>query len=264
MDSEFREMRSLPALSGSLNAIVSELHRQKRPLSLSESFAYSPLNLERAASANNLTLLVEDVSPRETQETREAQETPPPVCCSESELVTLLLRFLFHITLISIFETVFFFIYVSTLEDNGILKTVHDMTGGFVESCSNLTPVEQALANDLLSPFLNVTQIDAAATAIYTTRTRYNAGLFQHAWIYVGGIAAVFLGTVVFSRYRKIVVAWRPLLLENIGLVTMLALYEYMFFTTIIFPYSAISGQEIEQQLVSELQNQCGLLLDQR
>ena len=41
------------------------------------------------------------------------------------------------------------------------------------------------------------------------------------------------------------------------------ALGTALFFTTIIFPYSAISGQEIEQELVLELQSQCGLLLNQ-
>jgi hypothetical protein len=216
------------------------------------------MNIERAASTNSLTLLVEE-RPSPTQDTSPAS----PTCVSESDIVGLVLRFLFHITLISIFETVFFFIYVSTLEDSGILKTVHTLTDGLVRSCTNLTPIEQQIADDLLSPFLNVTEIDQEANAVYTTRSRYNASLFRNAWIYVGGLFTAFLLGTAYSRYRNIVVAWRTLLLENMGLVTMLAVYEYMFFTTIIFPYSAISGQEIEQKLVLELQGQCGLLLNQ-
>lgn len=262
MDSEFYELRTLPELKGSLNMIVSEARRQRRPLSLSESFAHSPVNIERAASSNSLTLLVEE-RPSPTSPVAAVTEPAATICFSEAEIVGLVLRFLFHITLISIFETVFFFIYVSTLEDSGILKTIHSLTDGVVRSCANLTPIETVLADDLLSPFFNVTEIDQDASAVYATRSRYNANLFRNAWIYVGGLASLFLLGVAYSRYRKIVVAWRPLLLENIGLVTLLAVYEFMFFTTIIFPYSAISGQEIEQQLVSELQSQCGLLLNQ-
>lgn len=280
MDSEFHELRTLPELKGTLgaprrksggetlNAVISEARRQRRPLSLSESFAHSPMNIERAASSNSLTLLVEE-RPSPTQDTSPVAEPSAPItavttiCFSESDIVGLVLRFLFHITLISIFETVFFFIYVSTLEDSGILKTIHSLTDGVVHSCSNLTAIEQNLADDLLSPFFNVTEIDQQATAVYATRSRFNARLFRNAWIYVGGLGCLFLLGAAYSRYRKISVAWRSLLLENIGLVTLLAVYEYMFFTTIIFPYSAISGQEIEQELVSEVQSQCGLLLNQ-
>lgn len=268
MDSEFHELRTLPELKGSLNSVISEARRQRRPLSLSESFAHSPVNIERAASTNSLTLLVEErSSPTQDTSPVAAVAAVPPItaapaiCFSEAEIVGLVLRFLFHITLISIFETVFFFIYVSTLEDSGILKTIHSLTDGFVQSCTNLTPIETVIADDLLSPFFNVTQIGQDASAVYTTRSRYNASLFRNAWIYVGGLAGLFLLGTAYSRYRKIPVVWRALLLENIGLVTLLAVYEYMFFTTIIFPYSAISAQEIEQQLVLELQSQCGLLL---
>jgi hypothetical protein len=40
----------------------------------------------------------------------------------------------------------------------------------------------------------------------------------------------------------------------------MLAIYEYMFFSTIIMPYLPISAEEIERNIVYELQNECGLL----
>lgn len=293
MDSEYHRMRSLPERTGSLNAVVSEARRHRRPLSLSESFAHSPLNVERALSTRDisctsLTLLVEerpspqqdafasvlvdtgavdtgavDTGAVETAAVETATTPPPESSWSESTVVNVTLRFLFHITLISIFETVFFFIYVSTLEDSGILRTIHTLTDGFVHSCSNLTTLEQDIADDLLSPFINVTEINTQANTVYTARVRYNTSLFRNAWLYVGALSIAFLSLTGYSCYRKIRVAWRPLLIENIGLVTLLAVYEYMFFTTIIFPYSAISGQEIEQQLVSELQGQCGLLLNQ-
>ncbi len=65
---------------------------------------------------------------------------------------------------------------------------------------------------------------------------------------------------VLYVNVRKIKIHWKNLLLENMGLVLMLAAYEYMFFSTIIFPYMPISGSEITQEAVQELQTTCGIL----
>ncbi len=51
------------------------------------------------------------------------------------------------------------------------------------------------------------------------------------------------------------------LVLENLVLVTILAAYEYTFFSTVIFPYNPITGQEILRNAVFTLQSDCGLLL---
>lgn len=261
MESAYVEMKPPLEMKGSINSVISHAHGRlggnRRPPALSESFAWEPENVERAKnlSSNTLDLLVEAGSP---------QTTPPPPPRPQTNLETkafnITLRFLFHITLISIFESVFFFLYVSMLEDNGIQHTV----GGFVQDavaiCSNLTVPEQQITNDVLELFINASEIEAAGTEALQTRTVLNKALFNKSWIYVGGLGAAFLLLTGAAYARKVKIKWKKLILENIGLVLLLAAYEYTFFSTIIFPYNPITGAEIAQNAVLELQDRCHIL----
>jgi hypothetical protein len=259
MESAYVEMKAPLEMKGSINRVISLAHHNRRPPALSESFAWEPENIERAKnlSSVSLDLLVESGSP---------QVSPPPepppksVNICETKIFNIALRFLFHIVLISIFESVFFFLYVSMLEDNGIQSTV----GGFVQDavsvCSNFTAPEQQITTDILSLFLNASQITAAGTQALQNRTVLNRRLFNMSWMYVGGLGALFILLTIAAKLRKVKIKWKKLVLENIGLVVMLAAYEYTFFSTIIFPYNPITGAEIAQGAVLELQDRCHIL----
>jgi hypothetical protein len=234
-------------MKGSLNLVVSHHHHLRRPPSLSESCAWNDLNVNRAAE------FFSEVS----------SESPILEQPNDSELffVNTGLRFLFHITLISIFETIFFFMYISTLEDSGITKTINYFITSAVSSCSNLTVGERNITDLFLDLFLNTTQIADQAQNSFDQRSMVNHHLFQRAWIYVGIVSGLFVLLTIYSCVRRIRVVWKPLILENIGLVTLLAAYEYMFFSTIIFPFEPLSAQEISENAVQQLQSSCGLLL---
>lgn len=239
---------------GSLNALVSQ-KPLRRPPSLSESFAWTAENVERSmrnmTSDTSLDLLVPAEVPSQTSQCRKA----------EVFLTQQALRFLFHIALISVFETVFFFLYVSTLEDNGINHTVDGFLGGFESSCRNFTPLERNLTNDALAIFLNSTAIVSQGQQAAAQRSGQNSGLFHRAWIYVGGLSGLFVFSVLYTLLRQIDVAWSALVTENLVFVAMLAGYEYMFFSTIIFPYTPITAPEIAANTVFELREQCGLFV---
>ena len=262
-DSSYTELRNLPELTGSLNAIVSRQHKMRRPPSLSESFAWTPENVERAMvglrpSESTASLEVFFTTPPPPP------AVPPPAVPQQwprrlETPVNVLLRFLFHLTLLSIFETVFFFLYVSQLEDNGITHTVDDFTSGLLTSCRNFSTVEQAFASEILNLFLNVSQIVDAAAATHAARESFNAGLFHRAWIYVGGVSATFAAIAAVATGVKIRIEWRHLVLENVGLIALLAAYEYTFFSTVIFPYNPISANEIAANTLLELQGTCGI-----
>ena len=134
------------------------------------------------------------------------------------------------------------------------------LTDNIVHSCRNLTALEIDIADVLLEPFLNATVMAQQANQMLHQRTAYNATLFRNAWIYVGGFSALFLVGVAYAKKRRIRIRWRTLVFENLGLVFLLALYEYMFFSTVIFPFLPISGQEVAYNLVLELQSTCHLL----
>ncbi len=276
--SSYTELRELPELTGSLNAIVSSQHKLRRPPSLSESFAWTPENVERAAAASaaaaaaNNAVLTNSVSntslevffQQQQQPAPSVGEPPPPQLPLQQQQrcelpINILLRFLFHLTLLSIFETVFFFLYVSQLEDAGITHTVDDFTNGLLTSCRNFSAAEQAFAAQILNAFLNVSQIVQAGSATRAARDVYNASLFKRAWIYVGVVSGVFVVLAVAAKGGKIKIHWKHLVFENLGLISLLAAYEYTFFSTVIFPYNPVSASEIAATTLLELQSECGV-----
>ena len=259
MDEAYTEMKELPALSGSINTIIGGTNKLRRPPSLSESFAWEPENVSRAMKSNlsgtSINLLVTQESPRSPQTT----PAPPQTALQKYEepVVNVAMRFVFHISLISIFESVFFFLYVSQLENNGITNTVGGFVNGIVSSCSNLSQPDQIVFNTVLSFFLNSSQVIAAGNSAFDQRSALNTALFNKSWIYVGSLGGLFVLLTIYSRLRRLKIYWKHLVLENIGLVCLLAAYEYMFFSTIIFPYNPITADEIVRNTVYRLNATC-------
>lgn len=266
MEDAYVEMKGVPEMKGSINTVISSQRRLYRPPSLSESFAWAPENVLRAeahsGSNNSLDLLVasRQVSPQRSENVGPTHQTPKKSVCSSTRAVNYVLRFVFHISLISIFESVFFFLYISKLEDNGINNTVGSFVNNAVATCTNLTSVERNITNDILSLFLNSTELIEEGNAAEASRSVINTVLYNRSWIYVGGLGGLF-GLLTIAAYaRKIKIKWGKLVLENLMLVTLLAAYEYTFFSTVIFPYDPVTGPEIARNAVYEFQDRCGLL----
>ncbi len=91
-------------------------------------------------------------------------------------------------------------------------------------------------------------------------RASYNKSISNRAWAYVGAMSGLFVIAVGYIRVRKIKIYWKQVILENITMVLLLALYELMFFDTIIYPYEPVSTAEIERNAVEVLQGSCGIL----
>jgi hypothetical protein len=264
MDDAYLEMKGVPEMKGSINAVISAQRRFYRPPSLSESFARSAENVLRANASNTSLDLLANPSPQ-TSPSHSPSPSPPQVGNEdarhyETKIVNSALRFLFHITLISIFESVFFFLYISKLEDNGINNTVGGFIQDAVQVCDNFTVPERVVTNDVLSLFINGTVIVSQGDAAFASRSAVNQILFLRSWIYVGSLGALFLILASIAKLRNIRIKWLKLVWENIALVTILAAYEYTFFSTIIYPYNPITGAEVARNAVQDLQGSCGLL----
>jgi hypothetical protein len=255
MNSHYSELKDLSQLRGSLNTIVSVKHNQgmRRPPSLSESYAWDPDNIERLQYEQQKAIRI----PEQT-----VSIEPPPIpttSSNETIVINFSLRLLFHISFISLFESLFFFFYVSTLEDSGILNVV----GGFIQSavhtCSNSTQIERLWINTILSYFINASQIYSNGQTALATRSIQNTKLMTRSWYYVGGCSGLCFLMVVYAKFRRIRIYWKKVILENAALVILLAAYEYMFFSTIITPYVPITGDEIAEHAVKQLNTSCGL-----
>lgn len=259
------ELKNVESMPGSINQLISTNKRLKRPPSLSESFAWTPENIERAnripliSSSERLNILQEETHAPES--TTNLITVPTITYLKyEKQIVEVLIKLLFHITLISIFETLFYFLYVSSLEDNGIEKTVNTFIDGAANGCENITPLQIQIIDDLLEPYINATQVIESGNNAEISRNIYNKSISNIAWGYVGGVMGLFILMVIYARLRKIEIKWKVVILENSAMVALLALYELMFFNTIIYPYHPISTDEIGRNAIETLQGSCGIL----
>jgi len=253
-DDNYTELKELGAMrTGSLNTLVSKQVPLRRPPSLSESCAWTPENVERASAILQLSPVKEVQPVFPIVQTSPSQNTKLVYC------INLILKLSFHITLISVFESLFFFFYISDLEDGGIQKTINGFVDDALHACSNFTTPERIVVNDILYVFVNTTVIQSGAASETIARASNNAYYFRLSWYYVGGFGGLFVVLAVVARLKKYAVEWRTLLLENLAMVAALGLYEYMFFTTVISPYSPISGLEVANNAIQKLHQTCEL-----
>jgi hypothetical protein len=171
--------------------------------------------------------------------------------------------FLFHIWLISIFETVFFFGFISKSEDQGILKTVDNYIFAATTACSNISSNATAFLNDVLPLFVNSSNIATDATNALQQRNATNEKLLIQAWMYVGSLFILLVGAGAVAKWKRLLTrrSLLKILLENFGLVALLGIYEFIFFRTIIYNYDALSAAEISEDAVQTLRAGCGLFV---
>jgi len=232
--------------------------RRGRPISYSESAIYLE-DIQRRSmplispSSSMLSLEIEcpslSLSP--------SPSPPPPSPPLFAFVHRWTLHFTVHLILISIFETVFFWKYVSESEDQALINLVNHYIANTLVDCANMTVGQRTIVTDFLNLFLNQTVADAAGMSAAADRFSANGVLLRNSWLYVGGLVGLCATLAALAKYQKMALDWRHILGENLALVTLLGLYEWMFFHTIIFKYQSISFEELDQQIVDELHASC-------
>jgi len=252
------ELKTVDSMPGSINELISTNNRLKRPPSLSESFAWTPENIARA---NQIPLISLAERLEGGQEDIDQLVKPSIKYWKyEEQIVEVFIKLLLHIVLISIFETLFYFLYVSSLENNGIETTVNTFINDAVANCMNISPLEIQIIDDFLDPYINATQVITKGNNAGIQRMIYNELISRRAWAYVGGLMGLFMALTVYIRCRRIKINWVYIIFENTLMVVLLALYELMFFNTIIYSYEPISTDEISRDAIRKFQGSCGIL----
>lgn len=159
-----------------------------------------------------------------------------------------------HIFLVSIFETIFFFQYVSQRENNGVLQTINTYYEPIVQSCPNWNNQTKAFIFELLQA-LKYQNVELEGDVGKANRLANNQALLGNSLIGSGVCFAVLLGGTGYLTYKKTPVRWWVIVVENISMVVMLGLYEYIFFHFIIYNYGTISTPELNAYIVKGLVN---------
>lgn len=172
------------------------------------------------------------------------------------------ISFLFHILLISIFETLFFFLFISKSEDAGIQNTIQGYITGVVSQCSGWSSNESTAISEFLALFLNASDVLSSASRDGEKRRYYNFMLQVQAWVYVLILLLIFTITALAYSIRKVPIKWKSVIVDNVCMILLLGLYEYFFFRTIIYKYQSLNDSELDGYIVTQLQTQCGLLIE--
>ena len=236
----------------SSNAIV-----RSRPISYSEGYIVPILSPPPSPSQqpnNTVPFLI--LSPESPEKDKYTFQPP-----SIDVVFHLALRFSLHIALISLFETMFFWLFVSKQESIALETIMDTYTSTLFSNCSSLSIDQRIILIDLVNYLVNSTQVDSIARNTQTTRSLFNDILLRNSWLYVGGLTTLFGGLLGIATIRRIRIQWAQILGENAAMILLLGLYEWMFFHTIVLQYQAISSSELNQRIVNTFHQECRLLL---
>ena len=158
-----------------------------------------------------------------------------------------------HILFISSFESIFYFLYVSQSENAGIVKVINAYYEPLISNIGNWSNTSKAIILDILNYELNKTAIDAAGSTAAMSRRIYNTSLMNLSIGYSIFFLLMFgiMSGVVYLK--KVKIKWRKLFIEHLSFFVLLGLYEYFFYVTIIYKYTTVSTDELNQYIVDGL-----------
>ena len=164
------------------------------------------------------------------------------------------IRFTMHLALIALFETVFFWHIVAPSEDSALINLIQSYTSGMVSTIQSANPMNRTAFMEFFDIVVNVSQVDVQGSQAATTRNAFNAILQRNSWLYMGGLSAATAVLSAAAPLRRLPIKWSHIVGENVALIVLLGLYEYMFFRTIVFKYRATSMEELDAMVVDQIQ----------
>lgn len=160
-----------------------------------------------------------------------------------------------HIFLLSIFEPYFYFMYITKLEKEALFDIIDSYIfklNNYYLLLDNNIKIEISDNYNLISnftEFLYMSNEDLISQSI-KKQELINKSIFISIQIF--GILFIF--SIIGIIIRKHI-SIKYIILENIIMITLLAYYEYTFFNKIILNYDPISKSEINNYIISEIEN---------
>jgi hypothetical protein len=169
-----------------------------------------------------------------------------------------ILLFMFHLLLISLFEIIFFMTFITSSEDKALYSLIDQFTNTVVNGCDTLSPDDKKIASYVVDLFVNETSIFSRGDAQEAIRNSYNSKLVINSWLYFVGLLVINIVLLAINYRCKINVKLKVVLFDNLAMVMLLGLYEYLFFSTIIMQYESVSYPELTEYIFKKL-NTCGI-----
>jgi hypothetical protein len=106
--------------------------------------------------------------------------------------------------------------------------------------------------------FVNTTKVNENAIKSYNSRMIINNNLMVKAILYFIGVLSINVILICGNRCtinKKI--NYKEIIIDNLIMISLLGIYEYIFFTNIVFKYLSISNDEIFQNFQNQFIGSC-------
>jgi hypothetical protein len=159
-----------------------------------------------------------------------------------------------HLFLISLFETLFYFYYISKQEDEAIVSNLLTLTNSISYKC-NLLPIEYR--NEIIEILQNINNTEYFRA--YDLRKMENDELFNYSMNYVYSFLIIIgvLG-VLLGYYHNNRLKWKIMIMDTFIMIFILGIFEYNFFINIVKRYTPITKEELEYNIEKQIIINCG------
>jgi len=186
------------------------------------------------------------------------------------------MMFIIHLSLISLFEILFFFTVIVKYENLSMTNVVDAFSTPIINVCNNFNNSEKLVFSQLVNTFVNITQLNNEVYNDLNERNGQNNIILRYAWTYFGVITGISLITIVINflnfkvisqnnelnesliiteniKISKKQVNLIKIIIDNIIMIIILGLYEYLFFETIIIKYLPMSNNELIRYFMNKI-----------
>jgi len=168
-----------------------------------------------------------------------------------------IIGFLFHLVLISVFELLFFNYYIIQYENNALISLSDSLIGPITNTCQTLSPFSKTLIDDVINIFINETTVNDNAENDFNNRQIVNQKIYQKSIIYCLGVISLFLFTLSLNIVFRQKINFVTIILDNLVMIMILGIYEYIFFKNIVFGYLIMGPNELLKNIMDTLLYKC-------
>jgi hypothetical protein len=231
-------------------------------LSINSSSNIDVNNLSNQANVNYTESLLPPQSPPLEITTNENPSTELRIVYHYEDKIEMVINkvmlFFLHLFLISLFELIFFFGFVTKFENKAIVQLIGEITNTAISSCNLLDTSDKQIIDYFLNRIVNSEQLLINSNNDMVERNLYNNSLLIIGIAYF--LVLLSLNIFIFSInrcYFKRNINYKNICIDNCIMIILLGLYEYMFFSYIVFQYQTSSTNELVYDVYNQVNATC-------
>jgi hypothetical protein len=166
-----------------------------------------------------------------------------------SYFIKRLLLFLIHLNLIALFEIFFFFYVVANYEDDALYGVIDGYTDNIDTFCINANYTEKIYITNIINK-INYTSIYDNYIYAHKHRLKHNHNLFIKAWMFFLAISLFNCVLLLLNKVLKLRINLCKMLIDNVFMIIILGIFEYIFLQSIILRYSNVTTNELTKYII--------------